>query len=98
MKHIYRITRFMLFISIGVLCMGAMCPYYKMKPAPDADKSTPIAANDNSCWMATASNMLAGAGYGNGTSVQQRADDIYGNMSLGKVNNTLRKYRKEIEQ
>ncbi|MBE0652919.1 MAG: hypothetical protein IH594_03930, partial [Bacteroidales bacterium] len=51
-----------------------------MSPPPDADKPTPILSTDASCYMATASNMLAGAGYGNGTSVQARAEDIYGNM------------------
>lgn len=51
-------------------------PYMKMNPPPDVDKTWPI-ANDNSCWMATAANMLAGAGYGDGTTVQARANDIY---------------------
>jgi len=51
-----------------------------MTPPPDADKPTPIPSTDGSCYMATASNMLAGAGYGNGTTVQERSEDIYGNM------------------
>jgi hypothetical protein len=57
------------------------CVYLKMVPPPDVDKNPfPPATTDNSCWMATASNMLAGAGYGNGVTVQQRADDIYADM------------------
>ena len=52
----------------------------KMNPPPDADKAAGGGTN-NSCWLATASNMLAGAGYGDGTTVQQRADDIYADMT-----------------
>lgn len=55
------------------------CTYMKIDPAPDVDKPMPI-VNDNSCWMAAAANMLAGAGYGAGATVQARADDIYGDM------------------
>lgn len=51
----------------------------KMNPPPDADKA--VLAGNNSCWLATASNMLAGAGYGSGATVQARADDIYGDMT-----------------
>jgi len=54
------------------------CVWMKMLPAPDADKT--FLPGNNTCWMATASNMLAGAGYGNGTTVQDRADDIYNDM------------------
>lgn len=63
-------------LSIGLL---AGCPYVKMRPAPDADKAS--LPGNNSCWLATASNMLAGAGYGNGATVQARATDIYGDMT-----------------
>lgn len=51
-----------------------------MNPAADVDKSTSATPPDNSCYLATASNMLAGAGYGTGTSIQARADDIYQDM------------------
>ncbi len=54
--------------------------YLKMDPPPDADKPFPVPAGDNSCWMATAANMLAGAGYGNGATVQARTDDIYADL------------------
>jgi len=35
---------------------------------------------DKSCWLAAAANMLAGAGYGIGNTVQARAEDIYIDM------------------
>lgn len=72
---------FVLAIILSVFCTS--CIYMKMDPPPDADKGAPppLPAVDNSCWQATASNMLAAAGYGNGTTVQARANDIYNNMT-----------------
>ncbi len=49
-------------------------------PPPDANK--PCFGCDGSCWLATAANMLAGAGYGTGATVQARADDIYGDLKV----------------
>jgi len=72
-----------LLLLVWLIFISAKCPWMKMNPAPDVDKGPPAPAPpavDNSCWMATASNMLAGAGYGNGTTVQQRAADIYADM------------------
>lgn len=43
---------------------------------PDVDKTEP----DATCWLATAANMLAGADYGNGTTTQQKAEDIYNEL------------------
>jgi hypothetical protein len=43
---------------------------------PDVDKPVPA---DNSCWIASAANNLAAAGWGTGATVQQRADNIYNN-------------------
>jgi hypothetical protein len=77
MKKLSRILADMILIS-AVLLMFTSCKYMKMDPPPDVDKSG--VANDNSCWMATASNMLAGAGYGTGANVQARADEIYSEM------------------
>ena len=58
--------------------------YIKMNPPPDVDK---VDHGDwyypnykESCWVATAANMLAGAGYGDGNNVQERADEIYDEM------------------
>ena len=53
--------------------------YLKIAPPPDVDKDG-VTSPDNSCWLATASNMLAGAGYGTGTNLQARADDIYADL------------------
>jgi len=55
-------------------------PYMKMNPPSDSDKPLPVPADDDSCWLHTASNMLSGAGYGNGNTVQARADDIWNDM------------------
>ncbi|MEN8226315.1 MAG: hypothetical protein ABFS05_13245, partial [Bacteroidota bacterium] len=66
-------------LLVSLMIMFTSCKYMKMDPPPDVDKAGG-GGTDNSCWMATASNMLAGAGYGNGTTVQDRADDIYADM------------------
>jgi hypothetical protein len=62
--------------------------YMKMDPPADVDKdgvANPPIVNDNSCWMATAANMLAGAGYGDGDSLQARANDIYDDLVTWKT-------------
>lgn len=76
---VFRVFTLVLFM-ISTLCFFN-CTYLKVNPPPDVDKNPfPPAAADNSCWIASASNMLAGAGYGNGSTMQQRADDIYADM------------------
>lgn len=58
-------------------------PYMKLNPPADVDKAgvaNPPISNDNSCWMATAANMLAAAGYGSGATLQARANDIYNDL------------------
>ena len=65
-------------VVLLVILAGSSCTYMKMTSPADADKT--FTANNNSCYLATASNMLAGAGYGNGASVQARADSIYNQM------------------
>jgi hypothetical protein len=70
----------------GLLFLVALCPalawsqWMKMDPPPDVDKAAHGDTGTNSCWLATAANMLAGAGYGTGKTVQQRADDIYNDL------------------
>ena len=77
-----RTKLFLLICCSSLIFLAHKCPpYQKMKPPPDVDKPVPIADNDNSCWMATAANMLAGAGYGNGATVQQRAADVFADMA-----------------
>lgn len=67
-----------------VICAGMFLwscnEYRKMNPPADADKPGGV-GTDNSCYLATAANMLAGAGYGDGTNLQARADDIYGDLT-----------------
>jgi hypothetical protein len=75
-KSIIRKNALCLIIVLSVLFSG--CVYMKMDPPADVDKSG--ASNDNSCYAAAASNMLAGAGYGNGATLQARAEDIYADM------------------
>jgi len=58
-----------------------VAPFMKMNPPADSDKPLPVPAGDNSCWLHTAANMLAGAGYGTGTTVQARANDIWADMN-----------------
>ena len=85
MKKVNQKGKFSITILLSLFCatlllLAVSCPYQKMNPAPDVDKGPPAPAIDNSCWMATAANMLAGAGYGNGNTVQQRAEDIYADI------------------
>lgn len=54
------------------------CIYMKMNPPADANKT--FLNNNNTCYAATASNILAGAGYGTATTLQARADSIYAQM------------------
>jgi hypothetical protein len=72
-----------------LLLLVTACIYMKMLPPPDVDKGPPtptLPCNpgepivDNSCYLATASNLLAGAGYGTGNNVQSRAEEIYNEM------------------
>jgi hypothetical protein len=74
-------ARIALFVALLAVLTISCIPYMKMNPPPDSDKPLPVPLGDNSCWMHTASNMLAGAGYGTGTTVQARADAIFAQMS-----------------
>ena len=77
-------TRVFLLLLISILLVFCTsCIYMKMDPPADVDKVPPAPPPpdiDNTCWMATAANMLAGAGYGNGTTLQTRAVDIYNDL------------------
>jgi hypothetical protein len=75
--HMLRCPLQRLAVTFLVL-LSSGCAYMKMSPPPDADKT--FTAGNNSCYLATAANMLAGAGYGTGTTVQQRSDAIYGQL------------------
>jgi len=73
------IRLWLLVLCLSLVSSSALAVYMKMDPPPDADKA--FLSGNNSCWLATAANMLAGAGYGNGRSAQERADDIYGDLT-----------------
>lgn len=81
MKRI-KLTIIVIFVTVGIL----FCPrsvignWQKMDQPPDVDKSAHGHSGLSTCWQATAANMLAGAGYGHGSTVQGRADDIYNEL------------------
>lgn len=50
-------------------------------PVPDVDKTPlPPLPGDSSCWLASAANLLAGAGYGAGGTAQLNAQGIYNQL------------------
>jgi len=68
-------------IILLIITLSGCTRYLKINPVADVDKNPfPPLNTDMSCWMATASNMLAGAGYGTGTTPHQRAADVYADM------------------
>ena len=72
-------------LTVAVFFAGSAFADWQRSPASDVDKeflwnSVDPPSPDNSCWIATAANMLAGAGYGNGATIQERAEDIYGDL------------------
>lgn len=82
LRNVFRCS----FVILTALCVfGTSCAVYmKMNPPPDADKAfltDPSVPVDGSCYLATAANMLAGAGYGSGNTVQARTDEIYGELT-----------------
>ncbi|MBA7480423.1 hypothetical protein ES707_15877 [subsurface metagenome] len=75
------VIRLFLFCFVAVLLSEPVCgDWLKMDPPPDVDKKAHNDSNKPTCWLATAANMLAAAGYGTGTTVQARADSIYTQM------------------
>jgi hypothetical protein len=66
-------------VVLAILASPALASadWQKMDPPPDVDKPE---GHECTCWLATAANMLAGAGYGDGANVQQRAVDIYNEL------------------
>lgn len=72
-------NRFFSILLVCVVVLSACGVYMKMNPPGDVDKAN--VAPNNSCYLATAANMLAGAGYGNGATLQARADDIYADLT-----------------
>jgi len=66
-----------LLVAVLLFPASASADWQKMSPPPDVDKSAHGHVGKRTCWLATAANMLAGAGYGDGKTVQERADSIY---------------------
>lgn len=66
-----------LVIGISLILLTVSCFYMKMQPPSDVDKAAHNHTGTSTCWLATAANLLAGAGYGNGATLQTRAGDIY---------------------
>jgi len=90
-------TKLMTMCAVMAMLMIAAAAQadWQRLPASDVDKERTVngegndglvagvvASPDNSCWLAASSNMLAGAGYGNGSTFQERADDIYLDMLI----------------
>ncbi len=70
------------FAISGISIQQACADWLKMNPPPDVDKAEHLHGNQPTCWQACAANLLAGAGYGDGNTVQERADDIYNEMVI----------------
>jgi len=72
-------------VTVLGLASAGLAVEITYKPnVPDVDKQgVPPQPNpgDNSCWQATAANLLGGAGYGTGGDPQARADSIYATLT-----------------
>ncbi len=76
-RNIMKNLKFSLLVVVLLAGGAASGDYLKMDPPPDVDKADHSHGNKPTCWVAAGSNLLAGAGYGDGNNVQERADDIY---------------------
>lgn len=68
------------FLALLLIVGLANADWQKMDPPPDVDKKAHNHDLNPTCWLATAANMLVGAGYGTGSTVQARADNIYSQL------------------
>ena len=96
MKCKTHITIFLVIVTLAPA--GTAQVNWQRSPASDVDKEfisldpgliPGVPSTDNSCWLATASNMLAGAGYGQGATIQLRAEDIYFDMITWQAATTI---------
>ncbi len=67
-------------LAVATICLPAatfgQSGYLKHDPPPDTNK--PFTGANYDCWLHTAANMLAGAGYGlESSSEQDRAEEIF---------------------
>ncbi len=70
-KAIY-VIRIMIWLWLPLM---SSCGYLSINPPPDAEIAFP--EGNNASWLTSAANMLAGAGYGEGNNIQDRAQNIY---------------------
>jgi len=84
-------------LTLTLSISGMVSADWQRAPVPDIDKEfisllpglqPGIPTPDNSCWMGAAANQLAGAGYGTGLSIQERAFDIYTDMMVWQAATT----------
>jgi len=79
--YVLRTRCLTLCLCILLICTSTTVFARWVKPdeQPDVDKSS---GEIMTCWLATAANMLAGAGYGSGANAQTRAEEIYDELIL----------------
>jgi hypothetical protein len=65
-------------MGLGMGSPTVWADFLVLNPPADADK--PFLEDNHSCWLAAAANMLAGAGYGHGSTLQARAESIYAEL------------------
>jgi len=81
LKAIVIITISVLLILQLFSSASARADWLKIDPPPDVDKYD-YDHDSNGCWIACAANMLAGAGYGDGSDPNERAHDIYKELCI----------------
>ena len=86
-RTLFRGLALLLVVVVAILALPALASadWLKMDPPPDVDKPAD-GSRSSTCWLAAAANMLAGAGYGDGATVQQRAEDIYDELFAWRGN------------
>lgn len=80
-----RILRTIVVIAFASLVPAAQADWQQRPDPPDQNKpgippGPPTYSPDNTCWLASAANMLAAAGYGDGANADARASDVYGEL------------------
>jgi hypothetical protein len=84
-KERFVLRALLLSVCAAVLVTVVYADWQKTNSPPDVDKAEHLHGAKPTCWIAAASNMLAGAGYGDGNNIQERADDIYLELFNGLV-------------
>jgi len=93
-----RLVTLLLGLALGMLLGNTSQAYLKIDDPPDVDKPDRNGdglwpdAGDNSCWLASAANMLAGAGYGDAATIYGTLTDHFGFANPGFAGTALRWY------